>query len=121
MRDNDPRSRRIAVVSEALLNAHLLGDDEDRKLMHALEEDGFGLIQLPPDDVSPHAVEAAIGYAVDQVQDYLKNSYAVLDALGPGGQAAEMFRIQCRNRGIQLSAYRRNPHIRPAAKTPEEA
>lgn len=112
MRDNDPRSRRIAVVSEALLNAHLLGDDEDRRLMDALEAGGFGLIQLPPEDVPRHAAEAAIGYAVDQVQDYLKNSYEVLDASGPGGRMAEMFRLQCSSRGIKLSAYRRNPPYR---------
>ena len=107
MRNDDLRSRCIAVVAERLLNAHLGGSAEERAMMRALEDEGFGLIQLPPEDGTPEAIAAAIGFAVDQVQDYLKNGYAAVDAAGENGRVADGFRAQCRQRGIELPAYRR--------------
>jgi uncharacterized NAD-dependent epimerase/dehydratase family protein len=107
MRNIDVRSRRIAVISEHTLNAHLFGDEEDRDFMRELEEEGYGVIQLPPDQIGIQAAEAAIVYIVDQVQDYLKNSYAVVDALRSGNSVAEMFRSHCRLRGINLPAFQR--------------
>ncbi len=107
MRNDDLRSRRIAVVAERLLNAHLHGGEEERAVMRALEEEGFGLIQLPAEDAPPEALEAAIGFAVDQLQDYLKNGYTAVDAAGAGGRVAEGFRSQCRTRGIEIPRHRR--------------
>jgi hypothetical protein len=107
MRNDDLRSRRIAVVSERLLNAHLHGSEEERAVMRALEDEGYGLIQLPPEDAPAEAMEAAIGFVVDQVQDYLKNTYGVVNAAGTRGRVAESFLAACDSRGIELRRYAR--------------
>jgi hypothetical protein len=107
MRNDDLRSRRIAVVSERLLNAHLQGSAEERAVMRALEDEGYGLIQLPPEDAPPEAMEAAIGFAVDQVQDYLKNAYEVVNAAATQGRVEEGFLAACGSRGIDLRRYAR--------------
>ena len=48
MNDADPRSRRIAVVSDSLLEP----------LLDELDRDGFGVIQLPPAGLDPETVQA---------------------------------------------------------------
>ena len=77
--------------------------------MRSLEDEGFGLMQLPPEDAPTEAIQSAIGFVVDQVQDYLKNGYAVVDAAGVRGRVADGFRNQCRMRGIEVPPYRRGP------------
>lgn len=83
MRGADQRSRRIALVPDRLVNAHLLPevDPERRALATAfdlLERLGFGLIQLPPHDLPFERVSAALDFAIDQLQDYAGHGYGLV-------------------------------------------
>ncbi len=107
MRGTDQRSRKIAVVSDRGLNAHLHDDEARPKLIANLAVQGYGLIVLPPESVAGEVARTAVSYAVDQVQDYVKNGYAVCDALLPqdSGAVAEVFRVECRIRGLSLPSF----------------
>jgi hypothetical protein len=92
MRNSDPRSRCIAILPDAVVNAHLLahGDPQRAALEQAfviLERAGFGIVQLPPDDLPPEHARASIDFALDQIADYLKHGYRflLLDPPGPAG------------------------------------
>ncbi|HWA41647.1 MAG TPA: hypothetical protein VHA10_00430 [Hypericibacter adhaerens] len=83
MRNNDPRSRCIAILPDLLVNAHLLekGDGRRAPLEQALailEQAGFGFHQLPPDDLPVDRARASIDFALDQIADYLKHGYRFL-------------------------------------------
>lgn len=83
MRGADQRSRRIALVPDRLVNAHLLpeGDPERRVLAAALdllERLGFGLIQLPAHDLPFERVSGTLDYAIDQLQDYNVHGYLLV-------------------------------------------
>ncbi|MGE0237213.1 MAG: hypothetical protein AB7F09_28095 [Parvibaculaceae bacterium] len=104
MRNSDTRSRRIAVLPEALMNAHLANAGLMLSVQHALERVGYGVIQLPPSGAPPEVVEIAVRFVVDQVQDYLKNAYEVVEVtLGSDAdEASRVFRAACRSRGIAV-------------------
>jgi hypothetical protein len=83
MRNDDPRSRCIAILPDALVNAHLLAkqDPQRHSLQQAfaiLDRAGFGIVQLPPDDLPVDRVRASIDFALDQIADYLKHGYRFL-------------------------------------------
>ena len=83
MRNNDPRSRCIAILPDALVNGHLLaqGDPRREPLLRAfalLDDAGFGIVQLPPNDLSVERARASLDFALDQVADYLKHGYRFL-------------------------------------------
>lgn len=83
MRNNDPRSRCIAILPDALVNGHLLapGDPRREPLLRAfalLDNAGFGIVQLPPNDLSVERARASLEFALDQVADYLKHGYRFL-------------------------------------------
>ena len=83
MRNNDPRSRCIAILPDALVNGHLLapGDPSRAPLLRAfalLDDAGFGIVQLPPNDLSVERASASLDFALDQVADYLKHGYRFL-------------------------------------------
>lgn len=105
MRGTDVRSRKIAVVSDRTLNAHLSRDDVSARLLARLAAEGYGLVQLPPAEVAMNVAKVAILYAVDQLQDYAKNGYDVIDALMPQdvGPVAAAFHAECRSRGLRLA------------------
>ncbi len=83
MRNNDPRSRCIAILPDALVNGHLLalGDPRREPLLRAfafLDDAGFGVVQLPPDDLAVERARASLDFALDQIADYLKHGYRFL-------------------------------------------
>lgn len=83
MRGVDQRSRRIALVPDRLVNAHLLpAGDPERDILTAaldrLERLGFGLLQLPPHDLPFERVRAALDFAIDQLQDYARHGYRLV-------------------------------------------
>jgi hypothetical protein len=83
MRNNDPRSRCIALLPDALVNAHLLAKEDPRRhsLQQAfaiLDRAGFGIVQLPPDDLPLEPARVALDFALDQTADYLKHGYRFL-------------------------------------------
>ncbi len=70
MRNNDPRSRCIAILPDALVNGHLLalGDPRREPLLRAfafLDDAGFGVVQLPPDDLAVERARASLDFALD--------------------------------------------------------
>ena len=77
MRDSDIRGRRLAIVSHALMNAHLSDDASSVAALAALEELGYGLMSLPLAPPSPLRLEA-LRHLVDQLQDYLRHGYAAI-------------------------------------------
>ncbi len=107
MRQSDNRSRKIAVVPEALMNAHLSDAEDAVAMLRRLEEQGYGIIELPPADAPLAVIETAVGYVVDQVQDYVKNSYEVIEVTAPRDPdaASRVFREACRARRIKLRSW----------------
>jgi hypothetical protein len=83
MRNNDPRSRCIAILPDTLVNGHLLAQGDRRRapLLRAfalVENAGFGIVQLPPDDFPLEPARASLDFALDQIADYLKHGYRFL-------------------------------------------
>jgi hypothetical protein len=64
----DPRSRRIAVVADSLLEP----------LLDELGADGFGVIQLPPADLEPETVAAWLEQTAEHVAEFRRNDYEVV-------------------------------------------
>ncbi len=65
---SDPRSRRIAVVADSLLETTL---DE-------LGRDGFGIIQLPPAGLDPETTGAWLEQTAEHVAEFRRNDYEVV-------------------------------------------
>ena len=83
MRNNDPRSRCIAILPDGLMNGHLLAKEDPRrdrleKTFAILDRAGFGVVQLPPDDLPIDRSRASLDFALDQIADYLKHGYRFL-------------------------------------------
>jgi len=110
MRDNDVRSKCVAIVPDALLNAHLLTGplaaiaDSAHDMLDRL---GFGLIQLPPHDITPERARRALDLAIDQVRDYAANGYRIisvgLKALPGAGLWQDHLTPEMNRRGLVLS------------------
>lgn len=64
----DPRSRRIAVVAEALLAERL----------PALRDEGFGVMQLPPAGLAPATAAAWLEQMAEQIAEYERHGYEVV-------------------------------------------
>jgi hypothetical protein len=65
---SDPRSRRIAVVADSLLEP----------LLDELGRNGFGIIQLPPAGLDPGTAAAWIEQAAEHVAEFRRNDYDVV-------------------------------------------
>ena len=68
MTDADPRSRRIAVVADSLLEP----------LLDELDREGFGVIQLPPAGLDPETVAAWLEQTAEHVAEFRRNGYEVV-------------------------------------------
>jgi hypothetical protein len=66
--DYDPRSRKVAVVAESLLPA----------LLDRLEEDGYGVIQLPPAGLDRDTASLWLEQVVEHVAEFARNDYEVV-------------------------------------------
>ncbi len=65
---NDPRSRKIAVVADSLLETTL---DE-------LGREGFGIIQLPPAGLDRDTTAAWLDQTAEHVAEFRRNDYEVV-------------------------------------------
>jgi hypothetical protein len=65
---NDPRSRRVAVVADSLL------DD----VLDELAGEGFGMIQLPPAGLDAETVAAWLEQTAEHVAEFARNDYEVV-------------------------------------------
>jgi len=68
MRNDDNRSWVIALVPDRVLGAP--SETDAASVYDCLEDLGFGVIQLPPGGIGADAVARAVGFALDQVEDY---------------------------------------------------
>ena len=64
----DPRSRRVAVVADALLEEKL---DE-------LREGNWGVLQLPPRELDAAAASEWLALTAEQVAEYSRTGYEVV-------------------------------------------
>jgi hypothetical protein len=78
---SDPRSRRIAVVSDSLLEP----------LLDELRDAGFGVIQLPPADLDPPTTAAWLEQTAEHVAEFRRNDYEVV-LVDDGAHSAELER-----------------------------
>jgi len=65
---SDPRSRRIAVVADSLLEP----------LLDELGAEGFGIIQLPPADLARETAAAWLEQTAEHVAEFRRNDYEVV-------------------------------------------
>jgi hypothetical protein len=80
----DLRSRRVAVVPDAVLNPPLGATDH----LTPLTDAGWGLVVLPPAGLPEGAERAMVAAIADQVATFLDDDYEV--ALGwPGDERTE--------------------------------
>ena len=101
MRDSDIRGRRLAIVSDMLMNAHLTDDASAVDALAALEELGFGLMALPPAAQSEAIRREALRHLIEQVQDYLRHDYvAIAVADDHVGDGIERLDAGCRTYGV---------------------
>lgn len=68
MTTTDPRSEKVAVVADALLLGSLA----------TLRARGYGVMQLPPSEVSQETADAWIVQTAEQVAEYRRNGYEVV-------------------------------------------
>jgi hypothetical protein len=64
----DPRSRRVAVVADSLLES----------LLPELRAQDFGTIQLPPGDLEPEVASAWREQAAEHAAEFLRHDYEVV-------------------------------------------
>jgi len=64
----DPRSRRIAVVADSLLEP----------LLPELERQGLGVIQLPPPDLDDETTLAWLEQTAEHVAEFVRTGYDVV-------------------------------------------
>ena len=64
----DPRSRRVAVVADSLLEL----------LLPELQSGGFGAIQLPPAGLEPDIAAAWLEQVAEHVAEFIRNDYEVV-------------------------------------------
>ena len=68
MTTTDPRSRRVAVVADSLLDS----------LLPELQAGGFGTIQLPPAELEPAVASAWVEQVAEHVAEFARNGYEVV-------------------------------------------
>ncbi len=93
---SDPRSRRVAVVSDARLAPSLA----------RLEQEGFGVIQLPPAGLDPETTTAWLEQVAEHVAEFSRNDYEVV--LVADGEHADELAAALRALGAPM------PESRPA-------
>jgi hypothetical protein len=64
----DPRSRRIAVVADSLFEQTLAD----------LHDEGFGVIQLPPEGIDADTTSAWLEQTAEHVAEFRRNGYEVV-------------------------------------------
>lgn len=94
----DVRSRRIAVVADAVLNPPSGGGDE----LAALERDGWGVMALWPPGLAGEALDGWREAVVDQVVTFLDDDYEVA-LVATGDPELEQFRSALAARGRAVS------------------
>jgi hypothetical protein len=79
----DARSRRVAIVPDAVVNA----PDDAAGTLHALEHEGWGVVALCPPGLVPAARDAWLDAIVEQVVTFLDDEYDVVLVAGEDAEA----------------------------------
>ena len=66
--DADPRGRRVAVVADSLLE----------QLLPELQQEGYGIIQLPPAGLPGEVASEWLEQVAEHVQEFLRTGYEVV-------------------------------------------
>ena len=74
--DSDLRGWRVAVVADAVLNSPA-GSSAPSIPQQALDDTGYGLLQLPPADV-PGNPGLLLAVIADQIAEYAHHGYAIV-------------------------------------------
>ena len=93
----DGRSRRIAIVSDRVLNPP--PGEPDR--MALLAEEGWGVVALPPAGLAGEAWQAWAAPLVDQLATFLADGYEIA-ICGPADDETERFRAALRAAGWSI-------------------
>ena len=93
----DARSRRIAIVTDRILNPRPGEPDTLRRIA----DDGWGVVALPPDGLDAAAWQAWAAPLVDQVVTFLGDDYEVA-ICGPESKETERFRAALRAAGCSI-------------------
>ena len=65
---SDPRSRRMAVVADSLLES----------LLDPLAKENYGIIQLPPADLDDGTASLWLEQVAEHVAEFVRNEYTVV-------------------------------------------
>ena len=65
---SDPRSRRMAVVADSLLES----------LLDPLAQDGYGVIQLPPAGLDDETASLWLEQVAEHVAEFVRNEYTIV-------------------------------------------
>ena len=87
----DGRSRRVAIVADALLNDPAAADDLD-----ALVAADWGLMQLPATDLAGDVRMELLALLAEQVDEYQRHGYEVV--AHPSAGAADLAAVEARCR-----------------------
>lgn len=80
----DARGWRIALVPDSLINAPVADSAAVPDVLDTLEENGYGVLQLPP----PGEHRLLLAAIADQVAEYAHHGYAVV-AIGVRGEEGD--------------------------------
>ena len=94
----DPRSRRVIVVADSLLDA----------LLPELQSSGFGVIQLPPTGLEPDVSDAWLEQVAEHVAEFVRTDYEVVLA-DDGAYRSELARALAALGVPQLPQYAIQP------------
>jgi len=84
----DPRGRRVAVVADSRLEG----------LLTALQEGGYGTIQLPPADLDPELASAWLDQVAEHVAEFRRHDYEVV--LAGDGTYEDELRVKLAELGV---------------------
>jgi hypothetical protein len=88
--NTDPRGRRIAVVADSLLDS----------LLSELDQQGYGVIQLPPAGLPPDVAAEWLEQVAEHVQEFVRTGYEVVLA-DDGAYGAELAELELPQYAIQ--------------------
>jgi RecA-family ATPase len=88
--DTDPRGRRVAVVADSLLE----------QLLPELQQEGYGIIQLPPTGLPGEVASEWLEQVAEHVQEFLRTGYEVVLA-DDGSQGAALAELALPQYAIQ--------------------
>lgn len=85
MREDDGRGRKVAVVSDVLLNG-------PADVLSLLAPRDFGAMQLPPAELPEAAAALWLENLLDQARELRAHGYGVVGLLAPGEPAGDAVR-----------------------------